>query len=153
MFIIVFSIVVTSCDETNLRHVFDENFQFKKSYDVKSNNRNLYRNNETRAIEGAAYRSAKANREVEKKVLSAESCVLACLTEKDFKCRECDYFQRDGGKCALYATKGKVFQEDPTGAHDNYVGDLPSSDHYILYKNYEEVPDCPTSRELFLVKM
>lgn len=67
---------------------------------------------------------------------------MACITEKDFVCRDCDYFFGDGGKCALYNTTGFVYSLTPTTEHQLYVGDNGASNHYIVYQKDENPTPC-----------
>lgn len=78
---------------------------------------------------------------------------MACLTEKEFVCNDVDYFERDGGKCALYETQGLVFELAGDTKHPHYVGDNPASDHYTIYKKGESPDSCSSSMysNLFLV--
>jgi len=131
--------LVTDCDKLEIENVFTSDFQFLDPYRIDKVDKSDYSNPNVRVVTKSAYRNAKAIRTVENKILSAEGCVLACITEKEFVCRDLDYFKGDGGKCALYNTTGPLYLEDPTTTDPFYVGDNPASDHYILYKS-KEVP-------------
>lgn len=123
---------------------------FSESYALLSNytdaGKNAYNDPSVRLQSNAGYRQLAPNRTIEKRVLTAGGCLMACITEEEFFCREVDYFERDGGKCALYATEGFIYAQakDVPFNTDNprYVGDLTASDHYTLYKRGEKQEPC-----------
>lgn len=145
-------LAVTFCDDIEIAKVFDEGFNFKVNYSVGAVDRNSYQLSAVRVVPRAAYRTAQAQRTIQESVLSPEGCVMACLTEKDFICRDCDYFIGNSGKCALYNTTGYVFQEnpDPNNFSPFYVGDNSASNHYIIYKRGEDPTPCTAPRKPFI---
>ena len=144
--------VVTDCDQQEIAKVFNDNYDFLVNYTLNGITRDeqrkalcnelSYCNPAVRVIKGAAYRTAKAQRTIDNGILSAEGCVMACITEKDFVCRDLDYFVSDGGKCALYSTTGFVFRQDIDANSPFYVGDNKAADHYIIYQRDEDPTPC-----------
>ncbi|XP_067942526.1 uncharacterized protein [Watersipora subatra] len=126
----------TNCDDIEISNAFTDEYNFKVNYTTENRR---YQLSWVRVVQRAAYRDAQAQRTIENGVVLAEGCVMACITEKDFVCRDCDFFVADGGKCALYETTGLLFNDDPTTTHPLYVGDNPASVHYTIYKR-EEFP-------------
>lgn len=130
-----------------IARVFTADYTTNINFTVDEQHRGLEGDRDwVRATYEASYRNIHANRTIDKNVVSVEGCLMACITEKAFFCHNVDYFERDGGKCALYAKASLVFVEasDTTQntAHPYYVGDNPSSDHYRLYKSGESKETC-----------
>ncbi|KAF6031904.1 hypothetical protein EB796_009806 [Bugula neritina] len=122
----------TKCDEEEISKVFDSNFHLLESF---SNER----------VHGTtAFRTRPAKRSIERDALSAEGCVMACLTEKEFVCRACDYFQANAGKCALHNITAYVYSENPFlgELHPDYAGNNVASTHYRIYLPEEPNPNC-----------
>lgn len=156
MIVHTISLLDTSCDNVEIDRVFTDDFKFLVNYtaDALSNPNpkfnGAYNDPAVRFTPKTGYRRLAPNRATEKGVLTVAGCLMACVTEKEFFCREVDYFERDGGKCALYATKGLIYNQagNVEGTTDNsrYVGNLVASDHYVLYKTGETKEPCNLGR-------
>ena len=126
----------TDCDKEKIKRVFTEDFVLHRNYSFFNKSSNLDVRASKLFLRDASFVSAKPSRLVSKGIYSAETCILACITEKEFVCFECDYFKSDGGVCALYNLTGNYGNTfDPL-----FVGFSRSSDHYRLYKGGRDVP-------------
>ena len=139
-----------------MTRAFDDNFQLNSNYTFFDDRWSI----DTRAtkvyLKNYAYRYETPDRTIEKDIYSAGACIMACVAEKDFLCKELDYFRADGGVCALYDTIGNYGDS----RHPLFVGNSASSDHYRIYRGRDTPPPCnvtgntnlPSNPALFKLK-
>lgn len=75
---------------------------------------------------------------IESDIVTLEACFMACITTKEFVCREFDYYKTDSGVCALHMVNG-VYGNTKDRL---FVGTNPSSDHYKLFPGGKQPPPC-----------
>lgn len=121
-----------------MKRAFDPDFELHSNYTYFDDAWSIDTRAQKVYLRNYAYRYETPDRTITKDIYTAAACIMACVAEKDFICRELDYFRADGGVCALYDTNGNYGNSrDPF-----FVGNSASSDHYRVYKGRDGPPAC-----------
>lgn len=121
-----------------MKRVFDEDLNFFPNYTTWDRSWNFNTRANSPYQLGYSFRYSLPDLKVERDTLTPKGCFMACITLKQFVCREFDFYKGDSGVCGLHKNNGNYGDINSK----LFVGSNPSSDHYKLYAFGAEPPAC-----------
>lgn len=126
-----------------MRRAFDDEYNLFANYSVWNRNslnaiaRGYY-------AKGFSFRNTvAANTKISSDIVTLRGCFTACITMKDYICREFDFYKTENNICSLFTYNGNFGDT----RNPYFVGNNPSSSHYTILKGSESLPECDLTRK------